>query len=484
MSLSDTLFPYIRAAFAGLWIITSEPDDAARELNVLAHLHGWGFAVWDIANGSNNQDDPMAGDKNPISALNAKFNEDRDTKLIALHNYHRFLNDPVVMQHLINHIIAGKGERRFYVVLAPHANMPVELQRLFTVLEHHLPNEDELLAIANDLYEVPDNPHTGNLECARAALGLTRGEAENAFALSLVKTGDMNPKEVYNLKAQAIKKTGLLTLSQSHETFTDIGGLDGLKTFCHKSLRSRHPSAASRGVVLLGLSGTGKSAFARALGNECGRPTLELDVGRLMGSLVGETEQNLRRAIGIAESVAPCILFIDEVEKALSGVGGSGDSGVATRLFGHLLTWLNDHTSDVYVVCTCNDISKLPPEFSRAERWDGVFFLDLPTPEQKKQIWNIYAKKFFPGYEVTGWDNADDQWTGAEIKACCRLAALLDLPLNQAADHVVPVAMTAKEQVQALRQWASGRALCAETGTVYNHKTTTTKPKQRRTVNV
>jgi SpoVK/Ycf46/Vps4 family AAA+-type ATPase len=231
-------------------------------------------------------------------------------------------------------------------------------------------------------------------------------------------------------------------------------------------------------VLLLGVPGTGKSAFAKALGKETGRPTLVLDIGALMGSLVGATEQNIRQALRIADAMAPCILFIDELEKALSGAAGSGqsDSGVSSRLFGTLLSWMNDHTSNVYVIATCNDISKLPPELTRAERFDGIVFLDLPGEEQKKRIWNQYVEYFEIDGEQTRPDDQD--WTGAEIRSCCRLAALLDVPLTQAATNVVPIAVTASESMQSLRTWASGRCLDAESGGIYQHSS----KKRRRKV--
>ena len=165
--------------------------------------------------------------------------------------------------------------------------------------------------------------------------------------------------------------------------------------------------------------------------------------------------------------LSPCIVMLDEVEKALSGVGSSGvtDSGVTARLFGTFLTWLNDRTSDSYVVCTCNDISKLPPEFSRAERFDGIWFLDLPSRPQKDAIWEIYLRLFELDQEQSR--PRDDQWTGAEIRACCRLATLLDVPLSAAAQNVVPVAVTAGESVERLRTWATGRCLDAEAGGIY-----------------
>ena len=155
--------------------------------------------------------------------------------------------------------------------------------------------------------------------------------------------------------------------------------------------------------------------------------------------------------------MAPCILFCDELEKALGGVGSQGDSGVSTRMFGTLLTWLSDHTADVFFVGTSNDISKLPPEFARAERFDGVFFLDLPNVAERDTIWAMYRQHFgIPEKQVRPDDSA---WTGAEIRACCRLATLLDVPLTQAARNVVPVAVTAAEQVERLRTWATGRCL-------------------------
>ena len=166
--------------------------------------------------------------------------------------------------------------------------------------------------------------------------------------------------------------------------------------------------------------------------------------------------------------MAPCVLFADEVEKALAGASSSGqtDSGVTARVFGSLLTWLNDHESDVFFVGTCNDASKLPPEFARAERFDGVFFVDLPGPDQRAAIWAIYQRHY--GLDAKQARPDDTNWTGAEIKSCCRLASLLDVPLIQAAQNVVPVAVTAGDKIEGLRQWASGRCLSADRAGVYS----------------
>ena len=204
---------------------------------------------------------------------------------------------------------------------------------------------------------------------------------------------------------------------------------------------------------------------------------LQLDVGSLMGSLVGQSEERTRSAFKVIDAMAPCIAMIDEVEKAFAGIGSSGDSGVASRMFGTFLSWLNDHESDVFVVCTSNDIAKLPPEFGRSERFDGIFFLDLPSLEEKDGIWKLYRQLY--GIDSTSRHPDDTNWTGAEIKSCCRLAALLDVSLAQAAQNVVPVAVTSAESIDRLRIWASGRCLSASTPGIYQRTTPDTKNRRR-----
>ena len=223
----------------------------------------------------------------------------------------------------------------------------------------------------------------------------------------------------------------------------------------------------------------GKSALCKALGNETGRPTLIMDVGALLGSLVGQSEANIRQALRIADAMAPAVLYLDEIDKGLSGVASSGqtDSGVSARLFGTFLSWLSDHESDGFVVASANDIGKLPPEFARAERFDAVYFLDLPSTAEKARTWNIYLKTYQLATQPLP---RTDDWTGAEIKSCCRLAALLDVPLVEAAKQVVPVAVTAAESVERLRNWASGRCLSAAVPGLYQWAGATASATGRR----
>jgi hypothetical protein len=474
MKLAEQLTSYVNAAFAGIWIESREPDEAEREIVRHAHQCKWKIAVWDVANGlrlpgaGTTSTESGAGD--PLAALRAlpALADDKGTAILLLHNFHRFLTSAEVVQTVFAQLVVGKQQRTFVVVLAPTAQIPIELEKLFVVVEHALPDRDQLEHIARELTsDHPDDmPEGADLErVLEAAAGLTRYESEGAFALSLTRHNAMVPQAIWDVKGQMLRKNNLLRLHQGKESFESLGGLSNLKSFCQRALQPGK-SVKPRGVLLLGVPGSGKSCFAKALGHETGRPTLILDMGALFGSLVGATEANVRQALRIADAMAPCILYTDEVEKALAGVGSQGDSGVSTRLFGTLLTWLADHESDVFFIGTANDISRLPPEFTRAERLDAVFFLDTPTVAEKDFIWSMYRTQF--GISEAQSRPDDTSWTGAEIRSCCRLAALLDITLHQAAQQVVPVAVTAAESMEKLRIWASGRCLSASYAGIYS----------------
>ena len=477
MTLTERLGEYVRACFTGLWIESHEHEDALREMAQLCADQNWQLVTWNIDSGlatGGQSDDADNSASDPLAAIRTLRTATGDTAtLLVLSNFHRFLNSAEIVQALAEQLVVGKQTRTFVVVLSPVVAIPVELEKLFVVVEHQLPNREQLHEIAAGIAaEEGELPTSTELDTVLdSACGLTRYEAENAFSLSLVRHGRITSEAVWELKSGMLKKSGLLELHRGQDDFAALGGLDSLKAFCRRSLLQPgrgNPLKRPRGVLLLGVPGTGKSAFAKALGRETGRPTLILDVGALMGSLVGQTETNIRQALRIADAMAPCILFVDEIEKGLSGVASSGqtDSGVSARLFSSLLTWLNDHTSDVYFIATSNDISKLPPEFSRSERFDGIFFLDLPTETEKAAIWQLFIQQFELDADQTRPD--DEKWTGAEIRSCCRLAALLDIPLTQAARNIVPVAVTAAESVDRLRQWSDGRCLSAHEAGIYS----------------
>lgn len=473
MSLATHVREHINACFPGLWIQSHEHDEAEAEITRLCREQGWTLATWDVDRGLAAGGNTDATATDPLAAIRALPGMATDgTAILIMRNLHRFLG-PEIVQALDTQLSEGKARRTFVIILAPVVDIPVEIERQIIVLEHELPGREQLEAIARGIGtepgDLPEGPQLAALLDASA--GLTRMEAEGAYSLSLVRHGRIRPEEVWDLKAQALRKSGLMSLHRGEERFADLGGLDALKAFCLRSLRPNKPrNVRPRGILLLGVPGTGKSALAKALGNETGRPTLTLDIGALMGSLVGQTERNVREALRIADAMSPAILFIDEIEKGLSGVASSGstDSGVSARLFGTLLTWMNDHASDVFLIATSNDASKLPPEFTRAERFDALYFLDFPGSQQREQIWRMHSAAF--GLDPDQARPKDADWTGAEIKACCRLSALLDMPLTDAARNVVPIAATASENVERLRSWANGRCLSADAPGLYRNR--------------
>ena len=475
--LKEQLWEFIRAGFSGLWIQTHEGSEAILEIGELARQQRLQLWTWNLDCGlqvvtgesiAQSIHDPLA----VIRLISTVSNTDAST-LLVLENFHRFIDSAEVCQALLTQIQLGKQLGRHLIIVSPIVKLPPELERHFVVLEHPLPGRDQLWEVASTLSEEIKSCTSDRRErLLDAAAGLTCSEAESAFSLSLVRHGSLVESEVWGLKSRWLKKSGLLQLYQGEQGFDSLGGLQTLKEFCSHSLRPGNADrrAKPRGVMLLGVPGTGKSAFAKSLGKETNRPVLMLDVGQLMGSLVGQSESNIRSALKTADAMAPCILFIDEVEKALAGVasGSSGDSGVSSRLFGTLLTWLNDHTSDVYVVVTCNNIQHLPPEFSRAERFDAIMFLDLPGQEEKNAIWQLYLEQF--SIDQTQPRPKDQYWTGAEIKACCRLASLLGTTLVEAGSYIVPVGVTSAENIERLRTWASGRCLNAAFPGIYQYQ--------------
>ena len=478
MSLTERLHELVSACFTGIWVETHEQHDALAEIISLCRDEEWNVATWDLDQGMK-----MAGSEDvveatdPLAAVRVvnSLSTQNGTALLVMKNLHRFIGSTEVMQAIERQLIEGKQNRTILVALSPIVQIPAELEKLFVVVEHLLPGREQLREIAEGIATEESELPTG-VELDRvldAAGGLTRAEAESAFSLSLVRHGRLRADVTWELKAQMLKKSGLLDLHRGEENFESLGGLSALKAFTKRALLSvgRINSAVRpRGVLLLSPPGCGKSQFCKALGKETGRPVLKLDVGSLMGSLVGQSEERTRRALQVVDAMAPCILMIDEIEKGFAGVGNSGqsDGGVTARVFGSFLTWLNDHESDVFVVATSNDVSKLPPEFGRSERFDGIIFVDLPGRKQKDLIWDQYIELF--KLDTKQSKPSDKDWTGAEIRACCRLASLLDIPLKQASQNIVPIAVTAAEAVNRNRSWASGRCLDAEKGGVYQFK--------------
>lgn len=476
--LSEDFILHIRSGFAGLWIVTEEPAEAVNELRAACKFWGWDLHTWDAASGINGDvtshalDDP----KNAVHAMDKMKptgKEARGHVVMTMRHAHvqQLMEKPEFVAALFNATIKGKNNNSTLVVLAPTPRMPQEIERQFAVIDHELPAKDELLRIAKEIAsskgEFPEDPNEADV-ILESGLGLTRTEFENAVSKSVIGDKKVLPANIWGAKVQALRKSGLMNIYSGGEKFADLGGMEALKDYAIKSLTPRvGRKSRAKGVILLGVPGAGKSAFAKALGNETGRPTVIADIGAWMGSLVGETEANTRRALKIVDRIGRCVLFVDEVEKALAGSSSTshGDSGVKAGLFGSLLTWMNDHTSDVFLIMTSNDVSQLPPEFMRAGRFDAIWMVDLPGQVERDAIWKIHRKAFdIPPSEARP---NDEGWTGAEIEACCRQSDLLGIGLREAAAYVVPVIHTAAEKIKTMRAWANGRALDALKGGRY-----------------
>ncbi len=478
MNLADKLIDHVRACSSGIWVTSQEYDDGIAELATMCASEDWRLAVWDVAKGfqvlGQGESDITATD--PLAAISAinTLASPGTSALLVLKNFHSFIRSPEIIETLAQQIARGKKNRSFIIVMSPVVDIPIELSRHFVLVDHDLPSREQIEQIARGIAtEEGELPEGGELEeVLDSAAGLTRFEAEGAFSLSLVREGKVRPQAVWELKSQAISKSGLLKLHKGgkNDSFDQLGGLEALKDFCRRVLRrrsERNPLKRPRGVLLLGVPGTGKSAFCKALGNETGRITITLDIGSLLGSLVGQSEGNLREALKIIEASEPAICFVDEIDKALAGASsGQGDSGVGARMFGTLLSWLSDHQSDVFFCASANSIGHLPHELTRSGRFDGIFFIDTPGDQQKEQIWDICLDAF--DLDRDQERPATAEWTGAEIRSCCRLSALLDVPLLESAKNVVPVATTAAESVEKLRTWASGRVLNADAPGIYS----------------
>ena len=392
---------------------------------------------------------------------------------------------------------AGAAPRAL-ILLSPLLRIPPELEKDVTLLDFPLPGEQEIRQLLNNM--ISTNSAGGRIQVelddrgkeklAKAAQGLTLGEAENAFARAMVNDGRLTADDVdvvLEEKRQTIRKSGLLEFVPVDVELDDVGGLQNLKRWLAKrndswlAEASDYGLPAPKGVLITGVPGCGKSLTAKAVASAWGLPLLRMDIGRVFSGLVGSSEQNMRTGIATAEAISPCVLWIDEIEKGFAGVGGGGDSGTSSRVFGSFLTWMQEKSSPVFVMATANNIDRLPPEFLRKGRFDEIFFVDLPTRPERYDIWCIQLLRRVRSDEVRGRLDSDRQmledlagasegYSGAEIEQAVT-AGLFDAfaerrPLQgddlfRALHNMVPLSVTQAEQIQAIRSWANVRAVAA-----------------------
>jgi len=481
--MKTQLIRYARAGYAGLFLCT--PEEARAEAIVKAAadelsrpLHAWSITegLVDTTSGS------VRSCPDPVAALE-RVDALEGSSVVLLRDFAACLaeNDPVVVRKLRDTLRLAKVSGKLLVILGVWKQLFPELEREITRLDLPLPDGEELGQVLDGILQSAElgelNPATREAILA-AAGGLTTQEAENAFALSVIENGTIEPSLIAREKAQALKKSGVLEVVETTESLASIGGLDALKAWLLQrreafTKRARdYGLPVPKGMLVLGVPGTGKSLTAKATASVFGVPLLKLDAGRLFGSLVGQSEANLRAAIQTAEAIAPCVLWIDELEKAFAGSASSGssDGGTSARVFGTLLNWLQEKTSPVFVVATANDISQLPPELLRKGRWDECWFVDLPDVRERAAIWDLVVTKF--GREKAVYDSvslarSSELHTGAEIEAAF-VEALhhafaqdrdpTELDLGEILATSVPLATSMSESIERLRHWSRGRA--------------------------
>lgn len=487
----------IRARYPLIYIQTSEELRVLPLVMDIAARRGkkafeWSYSTGIVAAGANiqSQKGRSGATKDPLAALDQVL-EQVEPAIFLFKDFHPFLakSNFAVIRKLKDIALHLKNSFKTVILVSPLLEIPAELDKELTVLSFPLPTKDDLGALLDRILQdvraikevVIDLDAAGRDRLLQAALGLTLGEAENVFAKIIVKdarlSGD-DVNEVFAEKQQIIRKSGLLEYYATTENFGNVGGLTILKDWLTKRSSAFSPEARifglpfPKGVLLLGVQGCGKSLCAKAISSQWQLPLLRFDMGRMFGSLVGSSEENVRRAIAVAESVAPAILWVDEIDKAFSGSQGSGssDGGTAARVFGTFLTWLSEKNAPVFVVATANDISHLPAELLRKGRLDEIFFVDLPAETERTDIFRVHIGRrgrFPENFDLPRLAAASADFSGAEIEEAINSALYeafydgVDLTTEhvlQAIRQTVPLARTMDEQINRLRSWAEGRA--------------------------
>jgi hypothetical protein len=492
--LGTQITHYIQAGYAGLYLVSPEEQRVEVELKaVIEHLNSnlkgaeaYQLCYWSVVDGLvNTKTNRVHPANDPLDALQA-ITEQQERTITLLKDYHLFLEEPnpVLLRKLRDVLLEGKTKQKTIIIAGCRLVLPPELERELTVIGVELPGKEELRKVLHGIIEsasIKGTEQEQEEKVIDAASGLTTIEAENSFALSFVQTGSIDPAIIAREKAQAVKKNGLLEIVEAKESLGSIGGLDLLKTWLLKRKDAFSQKAKDyglptpKGVLILGLPGTGKSLTAKVTAKVFGVPLLKLDAGRLFGGLVGQSEGNIRSVIQTAEAIAPCCVWIDELEKGFSGSKSSGatDGGTSARVFGSFISWMQEKTTPVFVVATANDVSQLPPEMLRKGRFDELFFVDLPNQEERECIWGIQIQKYGrkpQDFDVIQLARATDGLTGSEIENAFTQALFMafdegqeptDLTLAKVLTDFVPLSKLMAEQITRLKSWAKGRARLA-----------------------
>jgi SpoVK/Ycf46/Vps4 family AAA+-type ATPase len=507
----DELHYLIRAQYKLLYVVSPEEarvESWVRELATLESavlrerwdITNWTartFITWSCSQGFRCDALDVPGDiREPIRALDWIANGLTRDAVVVLRDFHPFLNDPMVarrVRDLVN-LFDGASVKRTVVFLSAVLKLPIEIEKDVQVIDFDLPDRATLEDIVREkafagarsrrfgknFQKILEQPNLQR-EVAEAALGLTEAEARQVFDKTSVRDKQFNLKTILAEKKHIIRKSGILEFYETNLGLNEVGGMPELKDWLQKRQNSFNQSARDfglplpKGILLLGVPGCGKSLSAKAISQAWQMPLLRLDVGKVFGSLVGSSEENMRRAIKTAEAVAPAILWLDELEKGFSGTksSGSSDGGTTARVFATFLTWLQEKESAVFVIATANDVSQLPPELLRKGRFDEIFFVDLPNREEREAILNIHIKR--RGRDPANFDmrkfvEGSAGYSGSELEEVIVTALYNAYDSGQgkvdittadvvtAMKEVIPLSQTMRERLAGMREWARSRA--------------------------
>ena len=479
----------LRSRYSIIYIQTREEERVENTIAESAKKQGnRAVYIWDFVEGyQNNPNDIGLGKRNPLQSLELveKLPESAPA-IFVLRDFQRFLEDISISRKLRNLAKKLKSQPKNLVILASEISVPEDLTEIITIIEFPLPNSQEISQEVERLLMSMGQYVEKRLldEVVRASLGLSIERIRKVLAKAITTHGELEINDVDLIleeKRQTIRQTQILDFYPAHENISDIGGLDNLKDWLLRRGGAFSEQARQyglpypRGLLLAGIQGTGKSLTAKAIAHHWHLPLLRLDVGRLFGGLVGESESRTRQMISIAEALAPCVLWIDEIDKGFAGLKSQGDGGTTSRVFGTFITWLAEKISPVFVVATANNIESLPPEILRKGRFDEIFFVGLPNQEERKAIFEVHLSRLRP-YNIKGYDIArlayeTPDFSGAEIEQSLIEAMHIGFSQNrefttedilESASQIIPLARTAEEQIKFLQDWAAaGKARLA-----------------------
>jgi SpoVK/Ycf46/Vps4 family AAA+-type ATPase len=494
MKFTDELTLLLKARYPIIYINTIEEDRVEYIIRkyIKTSLNRSIYS-WDFIDGyTNNPNNEGFAKRNPVQALELVERLTAQTPaLFLLKDFNRFLTDVSISRKLKNISRILKLQPKTIIIIGSELNIPKELSDLITILQFQLPVESEinyeLKRLIESLNIEIDQQILESLTRACQGLSLERIRRVLSKIIATYKTIDENSiKLLLYEKKQIISQTEILEYWSVEETISKIGGVDNLKNWLKKRQTSFGVQASTyglptpRGLLLVGIQGTGKSLTAKAIANEWQLPLLKLDVGKLFGGIVGESESRLRQMIEVAETISPCILWIDEIDKAFNNNSSTGDSGTSNRVLATFISWLSEKTKPVFVVATANNVDILPLEIIRKGRFDEIFFLDLPQKQEREQIFKIHIQEFRPNrwelFDYSKLAQLSEAFSGAEIRqsiieamyhAFYEKREFTTEDICLALTQLIPLSQLENNQTLKLKNWAvSGRIRLASSKSI------------------